>query len=201
MPFVPTVNAIKVSVEGTLAGQLWVLTLTVGKSVAVNQADVQNAADDIFDWFNTEMIPALTTATLWNKVVARTMANQTDLPITITTSGSGSQAVPSLPNNVALVTTFRTNMAGRSGRGRSYLMGLANNSGTSVSPAAGTLTAIDAAYTAMNTYLSPHALFHAVVSLFSNNAPRVAGLVNAVSSYTVDDSYDSQRRRLKGRGI
>lgn len=200
MPFVPTVNAIKVSVEGTLAGQLWVLTLTIGKSIAVNQTDVANAGTGVFNWFNTEMLPALTTATLWNKVVARTMANQTDLPITTNTANAGSQAVPSVPNNVALVTTFRTNMAGRSGRGRSYLMGLANNSGNSVSPAAGTLTAIDAAYTAMNTYLSPFSLFHAVVSLFTNKAPRTNGVVTPVNSYTVDDSYDSQRRRLKGRG-
>lgn len=200
MPFVPTVNAIKVSIEGTLAGQLWVLTLQVGKATAVTPADVNNAANSIFSWFAAQMIPALTTATICNAIVARTMANQTDLPVTVAGPGAGTQAVPSLPNGTALVTTFRTNMAGRSGRGRNYLMGLANNSGTSVSPAAGTITAVDAAYTAMNGYLTPFSLFHAVVSLFSNNAPRAAGLINAVTSYTVDDSYDSQRRRLKGRG-
>lgn len=200
MPFVPTVNAIKVSIEGTLAGQLWVLTLQIGKATAVTQADVTNAASGVLGWFGAQMLPALTTATLWTQVVARTMANQTDLPVTLPATGNGTQAVPSLPNGTALVTTFRTNMAGRSGRGRNYLMGLANNSGTSVSPAAGTITAVDAAYTALNSFLTPSNLFHAVVSLFSNGAPRVAGLVNAVTSYTVDDSYDSQRRRLKGRG-
>lgn len=200
MSFTPTVNAVSVVVEGTLAGQVWALTFKIGKSTAVNATDVLNATTAIKDWFTAEMLPALTNAVNTVQVVGRTMANQTDLPVVLPFLATGAQAVPSLPNNTALIVTKRTNMAGRSGRGRNYIMGLANNSGTSVSPAAGTMTALAQAYADLGPFLSPHNLFDAVVSLFSNNAPRAAGLVNAVTNYSVDDAYDSQRRRLKYRG-
>lgn len=201
MAFIPTVNSIRVSVEGTIEGQLWVLTLTVGKGAAITQTDVQNAADRVQEWWDAELAPILTTAVIATLVKAVDMATQTALPIvSVNSPNDGAVSQPTLPNSTALVTTFRTGNAGRSGRGRNYLMGLPNNQGNSVRASAGTAAAVDAAYTDLNSYLTPSSLFHTVVSKFTNGGPRASGLVQPVLVYDTNTIYDVQRRRAEGRG-
>jgi len=113
----------------------------------------------------------------------------------------GAQSGASLPNNVALVLTKRTQFRGRSYRGRIYHGGIPETSVTGNTVAAGYVTTAIANYTnllALTTSLGVWEMV--VVSRYTNNAPRSSGIFSNVTGFTSDGVVDSQRRRLPGRG-
>lgn len=76
----------------------------------------------------TALAAFLSTATTLGAITIRDVSVANQPLVSSTTSGaSGSSASPSLPNEVAAVVTLRTALAGKSGRGRSYVPGFATN--------------------------------------------------------------------------
>jgi hypothetical protein len=114
----------------------------------------------------------------------------------------GSLGDPALPNNVTVAASLRSNLTGRSARGRWYWQGLTEPQVTGNAIAAGVLTSIDAALTNLQSSIDGAGFAWVIVSFFTNNAPRVGGPVyfTVVDIVFVDDVVDSQRRRLPGRG-
>jgi hypothetical protein len=115
---------------------------------------------------------------------------------------AGTRGSPVLPANVTLAVSLRTPFAGRSFRGRTYWIGLSEGSvqGDFVIPAVaqGILAAVrelvEDVPQALNAQL-------AVVSRYSNGAPRGVGIATPVTAVTlVDARVDTQRRRLVGVG-
>ena len=101
------------------------------------------------------------------------------------------------PANVAGVISWRTGVASRSGRGRTYICGVSQTAVT------GSLF--------VSTWLTAAAVFATVVAAFTNSGGSLTPLrfhivsfthefSNPVSSFIVDNFVDSQRRRLIGRG-
>lgn len=109
---------------------------------------------------------------------------------------------PVLPANVTLAISLRTPFAGRSFRGRTYWIGLAEASvqGDFVNPS--TAQAILAAVRQLvEDVPQPLNAQLAVVSRYHNGAPRGVGIATPVTSVTlVDSRVDTQRRRLVGVG-
>lgn len=114
---------------------------------------------------------------------------------------TGSQNLPSSPNNVALCLSFRTVNRGRSYRGRNYISGIPRDNVTSNDVSPGAVGGLLAAYNALFTLASSNGADWVVVSRYANKLPRVTGVAtNITSVVVVDPTVDSQRRRLPGRG-
>lgn len=200
MSFIPTINCIKVVIIGDLLGQQIVIDISIGTPTAPSISDLDDAADAVESWIDTELLPLLTTSLLIEEIKAYDMSSSTAPVVSHFISLAGDVVATSVQNNVALVASFRTDNRGRSGRGRNYIAGLPNNIGDTVKTTVGKAAAIAAAYSALNSYLAPLGFEHIVVSNFTGGAARLAGLKQTVNEYIVNVDYDSQRRRLAGRG-
>jgi hypothetical protein len=118
----------------------------------------------------------------------------------------------STPNIYALgstfVVSFRTDLRGRSFRGRNYVIGLTEDMVDGNSLEAGVSEPWRLAYAHLGTLVADIDWTWVVVSRFSGVSgsppeptPRVAGVTTPITSVVVVDQFiDSQRRRLSGRG-
>jgi len=204
MAFIPTLNAIKLVLEFTIASQTVVVTISLGKASSVTPTDLANACNDGIQWLATELMPSLTDQLSLTQAVAYDLSSAT-APVVFATPGSpvvGGDSSPALPNNATAVISWRTSNRGRSSRGRMYVPGLPTSAKTSATGFSSAFLAVLAsAGAAMNSYFSPDGLEQVVISTHTGGSPRVAGLAQPVTSVVVDGLFDSQRRRLAGRGI
>lgn len=201
MPFIPTINAIKISIIGSLAGQQVVLDLTVGTPTSPSISDLQDAADATDTWLQTDLLPELTTAYGINEIKAYDLSSSSAPVYSKPVSLAGGVSQPSITNGTALVASLRTAGRGRSARGRNYVPGLQNNIGTTTATTSGKAAAIGAAYSNLPTYFGPLGMDLVVNSLYTAGAARASGFKQPVTSVIINLDYDSQRRRLAGRGI
>lgn len=112
----------------------------------------------------------------------------------------GTLANPSVPSNATLTMSWRTGLAGRRFRGRSYVPGIVQADVSTVDSASSPLVN---ALLAAGTQLITTALRHGVLTIF--HAPNVTpspfdNLFNDVTTVVVENLIDSQRRRLPARG-
>jgi len=201
MAFIPTVNAIKLVIEGTVQGQKVIVTISVGKGSTVTPTDLINATDAIEDWWVAEVLPSLSAAYDGDVITAYDLSSEFAPTYSNPYTDVGGLAVPPIANNTALVTSFRTAGRGRSARGRNYVPCMPNNIGGPTATTSGQAADIAAAYAAMSDYLDPVGLEHIVISNYTGGAARTSGLKQPVTAYITNIEYDSQRSRLEGRGI
>lgn len=110
---------------------------------------------------------------------------------TVTTlAGSGAGlAADAMPPEVSAVVTFRTTVRGRSRRGRVYLPPYTRGvlaSGGILDPTV--ISALIAEWAGFNADMLTHSIVHSVASY-------KLGLCTPISSYTMDNKLDVQRRR------
>jgi hypothetical protein len=154
--------------------------------------------------------------TTWNTVLAPTtsftgvslrdlrVANQ---PLVTSTGAAvvGTGAGESLPNEMAAVVTLRTNLAGRSARGRIYTMGytaVALAPGNVIAPGpvaslgnwAATIAGVFSSNGLTFCLGLPHRLAYVSVA-GTPHAERLATTVDVTSTVVRDNHWDSQRRR------
>lgn len=159
-----------------------------------------NAA--VAEW-NTNVKPRCVATLQLVEVKATDLETQTG-PVAFASSGlpvTGTLSGTSVPNNVTVALTKRTDQRGRSYRGRIFHPGLAQTDITTNTIVAGALTAILAAWTALlvvSDGTNPCEM--CVVSRFQGGAPLGTGIHTIVTGLTSDGIVDSQRRRLPGRG-
>lgn len=131
-------------------------------------------------------------------------ADTGDLPA----SGSNSPGVTA--NNVTLAIRFQTGIAGRGRQGRFYFVGVGPGIFNSTQPnqlksaSVGDFASAGAAFLNDLTDATSGAnkITLAVCSFITAATPRVPALVTRVTAVNLsDDTFDSQRRRLPGRGI
>lgn len=144
-----------------------------------------------------------------NVEVSLTQVKVTDLTTnispTITTSSTlpqaGTQTGALMPNNVSCVFTKRTNLRGRSQRGRVYWPGFGEPAciNNVITPAL--VTAIIAGLDNLRAVSTGLGVWEmVVVSRYTGGQPRVSGIFTPITNFTSDGVVDSQRRRLPGRG-
>lgn len=201
MTFIPTLNAIKVTLIGTIAGQEIVIDITIGTPAAVTLGDLSAASVDCIDWLSTEMLPILTDSYEFNECKAYDLSSVSAPVISTPLTLAGAINSAPVANNVAMVTSFLTLGRGRSARGRNYLAGIQSIGGTPTSSDPTIPPQVVAAWAAINSYLNPDSLDHVVISTRTGGADRAAGLKQNVTNYRTNADWDSQRRRLAGRGV
>lgn len=206
MAFIPVPNVAQAQVFGRIDGQTTINDLyfaTEAPPVTLGQLDALALALDA--WFSASILTLLSASYSYEHVRVRDLTSQAGFVVERSDSaGPGGAGGAFVPNNVAPCISFRTAIAGRSGRGRNYIPGVPQSviSGNTISP--GFIADTTIAYQGLlaTGSFKPAGWTWVVVSRFTLNAPRPAGVANAVLSvlYT-DTTVDSQRRRLPGRGI
>lgn len=204
MPYIPSVNTVQAELIYTWDGQFCETVLhyvpTVLGWTSVELAELGAA---LVALWNVNIKPSVA-ATLALTAVTLTDLNTQTGEVYNVASGLpivGTNASPSLPNNVAIVLTKRTALRGRSYRGRIYHPGLTEGAVVNnnvPSPGIGTIIAGWNAFLSVTT--SSHVWKMVVMSRYNANSPRVTATTTQVTGLTSDGSIDSQRRRLPGRG-
>jgi hypothetical protein len=104
-----------------------------------------------------------------------------------------------LPNNVCICVSWKTDGRGKSRRGRTYHGGLTSDMTTANIITPGYQAVITSAYDTLIKLLSPD-WFMVVVSYQENKLQRPNALCTEITSVGIENTLDSQRRRLPGRG-
>lgn len=119
----------------------------------------------------------------------------------VTGSGtSGGNATPQLPNNVAACITLRTAAGGRSGRGRLYHVGMAENNVILNVMDPAYITSLITAYNAFSLVSDSVGQQYrwGVLSYYTGGSLRSTPVWNMITSITCDSTIDSMRKRIPG---
>lgn len=209
MPFIPAVNTARVTMTYSQFGQRMENVFYVQSPGAWTEASLISLVDVFEDWNSTSVIALQSLTVTLIAISARDLTVQ-EGPTSergVTVDNQGVIASAAMPGNVTLAIKFNTGLAGRSRRGRKFVIGLTDAAcdGNQVLP--GTRDNWLAAYDALLTAISA-AGFELVVASFykgtdvdGDPVPRVTALLTPVTGFTADENLDSQRRRLTGRGV
>lgn len=203
MAFIPATNVLKADMIFDHIGQQCSNTHYALMAGAPSLTDLTDFAGTLVNWFDTQLQPLVSNGTALTKVLVRDMTVESGAAIEFTTdlpmSGTGGSA---LPGNVTVANKWSTGLAGRSFRGRTYLVGLpvGNNTTSANLLDAGYASDLKDAYDALIADITVDDRTFVVVSFFHDGAPRVSGLATEIIATTVNNQLDSQRRRLAGRG-
>jgi hypothetical protein len=203
MAFIPVPNVVLAEIRMTLDFQRVENTLYFEFPAAPAPSDLVNLGDDLLAWYTALMAPLQSSFVALREIYLTDLTSSTGpthsvSPATLVTGGITGEVEPS---NVTIATSFRTNQRGRSFRGRNYFVGVAAAQLAQNTFTPAFITSLKNVYDQLPASLPLSDATWVVVSRFSNNAPRVAGIATPVSAVVVvDPTVDSQRRRLPGRG-
>lgn len=204
MAFIPVPDTVEVRMQYSYDGQQVENVFHVHQDGEWTVSQMQAIATVFVDLFDDELDTFAAATLTLNRVLVRDLTTSSGLAIEWTTGLplSGLSPSPQLPNNVTAAVKWTTGLAGRSFRGRTYHLGLCENSVTA-NELVSTLPAdLESAYATLITNI-PAAVTGAalvVVSKYHLGAPRTTGITTDIIAVSVDPVVDSQRRRLPGRG-
>ena len=205
MAFQAVPDTVAIDVVYDWAGSICENTLYYTKPSPSN-VEVEALVDVVTAYIRDSIIPLLTEAislirvigTLLDVVDGFTVTNTTGLPA----AGEVVQSsFKSFPKNVSLAVSFRTAASGRSGRGRNYVAGLADQRDANDQLSSAYANQIVTAWEGLRGIGGDDGWSQVVVSRKSGGVLRPVGVTEVVTSTILTDrTLDSQRRRLTGRG-
>jgi len=198
MPLPPVTDTAKIEIEYELAGVPVVNVLHAHQIGGWNLATLTTLQGYIYSWASLELMPDLSQDLILKQITCTDLAVVGGTFFQASHSAAGGDPTDSAPANVALVLSWRTNQAGRSFRGRSYIPGIPAH--TVVSPQKVDPSEASGLQTAGNdllTLLNGHTIDLVVVSYFSGGAPRVTPIATPIVRCICNEQIDTQRKRLK----
>lgn len=203
MPRPPTPNVAEVTMTFLQDGQYLINKHHYVNTAGWDEGSLNNLGTAIREWWDDNMKARVpnTVSLIEIEVIDLTAGSglgitvQTGLPIV------GTKADNALPNNVTVAVKKGTGLVGRSFRGRTYHVGLAEGqvTGNTINPA--DLTGLITAYDLLKEPLGPVIPVDlCVLSEVSGGSQRTEGICTVVTGIGIDPITDSQRRRLPGRG-
>lgn len=199
MAFQSVPNTAEAVVQYTWGGQAVANVLNFVRPGGYDIASLTTLAAVVDLWVDGSLLPMMSNEITYVQTLVRGLENANDLEVTDNTStGTGTAAQPSVPNNVAFCVTHRTGFTGRSARGRTYLPGmLDSNTIGSTAWAASLGTQVDTAFASLNSLAAAAGWQFAVVSRFTAGALRPVGVTFIITASEVRNLLiDSQRGRL-----
>ena len=199
MPFVPTPGTIEVVLNQTYFNELVVNVLNVRVPTPGDGVSAAQVATDVEAFWQTYMRPNVSTSLALASIVVRDISVEDGQVGTFLPTGNtaGEQNSPGLPASVALCVTHRTNRAGRSYRGRTYVCGMVEQFVTGNLVDNSLAQNIAGGFNALRATLAGHGFELGVKSLRNNKQPRTVGEFTPIQTSLVRDlRVDSQRRRL-----
>jgi hypothetical protein len=203
MQFIPADKVVQVQMIYNWAGQVVENVYHYKFDVTPIPSIMSDLAQDMRNWWDTEMKPGAPTNFVLTKVVCTDLSSRSAASIEYTGGLplAGTSTQPALPNNVCVAVKWLTSLRGRSYRGSTYHMPILSISVTNNTISPASVAGLTANYTPLLTMTASllNPLF-VVVSRFSNSAPRTAAVVTPIIGISINQTVDSQRRRLPERG-
>lgn len=200
MATVPVPNTLEVSLRQRLHSQLVVNVFNFSSSLSFSAAAMPLMGNMVASWWAANIRPLVSTDLTATEIGVRDLRASPLAPISITPPTwplAGTASGVALPSSVCICVTHRTEVGGRSFRGRSYMAGLTEGQVTGNAITSALATSFENAFAALRSLAVTNDFLYTVVSRFANNAPRVSGLGTAIVSSVVRDvNVDTQRRRL-----
>lgn len=203
MPFVPAPNIIQVEVLATKDGQQIENRFMVDVFHAPSLGDMTGIQAQVTAWCNVTYAPLLPEDVVITGLKMTDMSQQNGPQLQVALAIPGTIAGISAPNEVTYCVSLRSGLAGRSARGRWYVLGLSNSNIGGQNRVGPVYRAnIASAVQQLVTRMTDIGFAFVIVSYINNNAPRVGGPVYfpVITVTTTDDILDSQRRRRPGIG-
>lgn len=198
MAYIRLPLGIKVALEYEVFGKVVVNVYHVTTSDPILTVKLFDIADVFEAWWDNTLSAEFSNDIGLNAITAHNLDVPNGEKVTLPVSPAivGGSVNEAVSNNVAIVTSFRTALTGRSFRGRAYHAGLAESMVTdNVIDPAKTARMVDA-YVDLIDRLAVENLLFVVASFQSGGTPRGTGLATPVSSIIVNARVDTQRRRL-----
>lgn len=196
-------NLAGVTLSYTYFQQVTANTLYFVGAADWTQALLEELAEAIVVWWQTECRPQLSNSLTLVSVEARDLGAINSYVIEEQCTGDcvGDVTDPGLPGSIAMVIKFSTGFAGRNKRGRNYVMGWGETRVTGnefVDPATPDMVA---SYEALAGYAgTANSATHVVFSRKGCTDVIDAGDAYPVTGYSSDGLVHTQRRRLLGVG-
>jgi len=203
MAFIPLDNAVKCVLDGTALNNepfAYVWHFTTSNAAGWSTAQRLKLGGMVISELALPLATYMTTGFKFDKVVVTTMESlpQSQSIITDDMPAVGGIDSPSLPANISICITSRTDKIGRSYRGRTFITGMSESdvSGNYVSQVKADAL-VGVFNDALDAFLADGDFRPVVASFYSNKQPRTAGVATPINGYDVVDlRVDSQRRRL-----
>lgn len=216
MAFIPTTNcaACALVFQG-FAGDIQENTFHVQRTGAWTPTLLTAMAQGFQDWWYTGSGGKAYRTRMWNGITllqstARDLTTQSSPAVTVAANqasnvGADGANLP-MASGMTFALTARTGLAGRSQRGRVFLIGLTAGFNTGVNQDTALAAAVNDEITAFNGLITKVTAVDAaatlvVLSTRHNNAPRSAGQTTAITAWGYSSlNLDYQRRRAPGHG-
>lgn len=202
-PFIPVSNTAEVRMVFATPGGQAQNVFHIEKTSDWLAEDLDDLAQGFESSWGANLSPFVGSDITLVEVIATDMSSANGPSVASAANITGTNSQLSLPSNATAVVSFRTGLRGRSYRGRLYHVGLRRDmvSGDTIVPVqvTGLRTQYQEFFGDVLT-LIPNTT-HVVVSRCEDGVWRTNGVTTPVLDYLVENTVDSQRRRLKGRGI
>ncbi len=203
MAYIPVLDTLRADVLGLIAGQRIQNSFAVKYPTTPGDAERTNLENDIDTWLDTNLVTHLSdnySVPEFDIVDLSTQDGPKNVHV-YTIPLVGGENFDAHPTNVAQCMTLRTAKRGRSYRGRSYVGGVYPYSGTTpIDSIPALLGNLIADFEALMTLINIGGKYWGVISRYLNKVARSSAVVTPITAISADTHYDSQRRRLAGRG-
>lgn len=207
MPVATNETVAGVEMRYTAAGSKVENTLWFHKTsgMAVVSSDLEDLTETLHTWYLGSLKAIQGAGCVLREIYARGALPD---PAPVWTRAAaptdfGSALGQLLPNNATFTIAFKTGFSGRSYAGRNYAVGMTEDQSANSIAAPAYIELLQDAYNGLASSLVSAGghFIHVVYSQVSGGVPRVEGVWTPINTYIiVDDTMDSQRRRLPGRG-
>lgn len=208
MPFIPVPATILAEMIYSTPGGRAENTLYFTYSTTIDAAALTNLGVVLEDWHETWVRPLQPASVSLTSIKLTSLVTDTSPAIEYVTGlpnvGSGGGTI--LPSNVTAAITFLTLFRGRNNRGRNYIVGLREGDVDNDTIQQGAVDAWIDAYEELLAAAEVADFPWVVVSRYNGvdgngkPIPRVSGQTTPVIAVKMDNTIDSQRRRLLHRG-
>lgn len=201
--YIPVEATVKVEMIYTTPGGSAENTLYFKHPDGWSAEEAALLAADIAGWQDTSLAPLQSNQVALRLIKVTDLESETGfaIDVAVTPTQAGELTSPILPGNVTGAIKFGTNARGRSYRGRNFVLGLTEAEVVGDTIDLTVATAYEIAYGVLLDAIDRSGTQHVVVSLCHDGVWRTTGVATVITSYSMEQTVDSQRRRLAGRGI
>lgn len=203
MPFTPSSGVVEVEMLFTKDEQNIEMTFHVKVDGSVVIGILNTIAGVFSDWWDDHLRNGAASALTYRGSRLTDLTTATSLSTVVPYVGSTPNGAGTSPlaGNVTAAVTKATASRGRSYRGRNYMVGLDATLTSDVDHlSTGGVANLVGSWGALLSALDDNSTPLGVLSLFSGGSRRSSGLFTPVTTIRMDNTIDSQRRRLPGRG-
>jgi len=200
MPFQSVPQCAEAVIRGNIGGKEVVNVLTYSFGASYGASDIAALAATLDGYFEANYPPLCNGDVIYSGVTVRGLENVNDFESTSSSGPTpGTKGALPLPSNTTMCITERSNLTGRSARGRFYAWPTGSDNldtppDTFISAYASALVTL---LTGADTAAAVLGWLHVIVSRFTGGAQRPTGVVFAVTDISARNlTCDSQRGRL-----